>query len=403
MSKPVSLKLLVLMAATSLVAAAPADAQVSRRGPKAKVTLVPSVEAVVGGKAFDVALHFQLDEGWHIYWINSGEAGLPPRVSWTLPEGFRRRRLRYPTPQRHPDPGNSPTNILAGTPGLLASLTPPDSMEPGEITVKADVTYLICDKLCLRESANLTLTLPVWKTGEPKPANAELFARARRAMPKVKAKFVSVTPSIAAINLTPGKTFELSLAIDIAKRYHIQAHEPLMDMFSRTDVFLEPTPGITFGKPIYPKAHLRTLPVLGKVSEYSGKIAVRIPVEVDDEPPTMPLHLRGILTYQGCNHKGTCFPPDALQFELVQNAEPGRTAASTPPPVEAVEQMGSTAGGEAAVSDDTETLIAADGDQLTGFLARFGLMIGCFLYGLFLNATPCVLPCATWSAPGSTS
>ena len=38
--------------------------------------------------------------GWHGYWLNPGDAGLPMDVQWQLPEGFAVGPLRYPVPAR---------------------------------------------------------------------------------------------------------------------------------------------------------------------------------------------------------------------------------------------------------------------------------------------------------------
>ncbi|MHC5112513.1 MAG: hypothetical protein ACYTHJ_21850 [Planctomycetota bacterium] len=56
------------------------EAQTGKAGkkPKVKVDLLASVEAAVPGTPFDVAVRFDIEEDWHIYWINSGDAGMPP-------------------------------------------------------------------------------------------------------------------------------------------------------------------------------------------------------------------------------------------------------------------------------------------------------------------------------------
>ena len=38
--------------------------------------------------------------GWHGYWLNPGDAGLPMDVKWQLPRGFSAGPLRYPVPTR---------------------------------------------------------------------------------------------------------------------------------------------------------------------------------------------------------------------------------------------------------------------------------------------------------------
>ena len=52
---------------------------------KARVKLVGAVSAIQAGVPFDVAVQFDIDKGWHIYWQNAGESGQPPKIKWNLP------------------------------------------------------------------------------------------------------------------------------------------------------------------------------------------------------------------------------------------------------------------------------------------------------------------------------
>ena len=38
--------------------------------------LVPEVTAIVPGEAFWVGLHMKVQDHWHVYWRNAGDAGL---------------------------------------------------------------------------------------------------------------------------------------------------------------------------------------------------------------------------------------------------------------------------------------------------------------------------------------
>lgn len=51
------------------------------------------ISAVVGGR-------IRLAKGWHTYWINPGDAGLPPRITCNAPEGFQIGNIRFPVPQK---------------------------------------------------------------------------------------------------------------------------------------------------------------------------------------------------------------------------------------------------------------------------------------------------------------
>src|SRR5271167_1414229 len=67
-------------------------------GPTVNVTMVADTSAVEAGKSFRVAIVVTPEAGWHVYWKNPGDAGLPTKVKWTLPEGFAAGPLMYPIP-----------------------------------------------------------------------------------------------------------------------------------------------------------------------------------------------------------------------------------------------------------------------------------------------------------------
>jgi DsbC/DsbD-like thiol-disulfide interchange protein len=63
---------------TSCLLAAPrSDALESSavKTPHAEVTLISETNAVEPGRPFRLGLHFKLVKGWHIYWVNPGDAG----------------------------------------------------------------------------------------------------------------------------------------------------------------------------------------------------------------------------------------------------------------------------------------------------------------------------------------
>src|ERR1700750_136402 len=61
--------------------------------------LVAEGQAPPGGEV-ELAIHMRPAPGWHGYWLNPGDAGLPMQVQWQLPEGFSAGPLRYPVPSR---------------------------------------------------------------------------------------------------------------------------------------------------------------------------------------------------------------------------------------------------------------------------------------------------------------
>src|SRR5436309_1360323 len=76
--------------------------------PKDLVTaaLLADVDSVKAGKPFTLGVLLKIKPGWHVYWKNPGDSGLPTRVTWKLPEGFTADELRFPIPTRFDPPGD---------------------------------------------------------------------------------------------------------------------------------------------------------------------------------------------------------------------------------------------------------------------------------------------------------
>jgi thiol:disulfide interchange protein DsbD len=83
---------LLLLAATARAEGTPI--------PHGTLELIADKQWLASGGAIDAGLHFQLEKGWHIYWINPGDSGEPPRVDWHLPGGVTAGAMEWPTPQR---------------------------------------------------------------------------------------------------------------------------------------------------------------------------------------------------------------------------------------------------------------------------------------------------------------
>jgi DsbC/DsbD-like thiol-disulfide interchange protein len=49
-------------------------------GRKAEAELISDRASVAPGETIHVALHMTMQPGWHIYWKNAGDAGLPPQL-----------------------------------------------------------------------------------------------------------------------------------------------------------------------------------------------------------------------------------------------------------------------------------------------------------------------------------
>jgi len=153
--------------------------------PHGTLELVAEDQWIAAGHDFDLGLHFELENGWHIYWINPGDSGEPPRVKWQLPAGVTAGTLQWPTPRRLGTPsivdfGYQDAVTLIAPMRVDSSLA---SRQPASII--AQVKVLVCREMCIPGNAQLSLTLPVKSESPAQDARTrDLFTVARKSLPR---------------------------------------------------------------------------------------------------------------------------------------------------------------------------------------------------------------------------
>lgn len=159
----------------------PASAQLREQNAIA-ARLIAETQTPAPGASFTIAIRMRPDPGWHGYWRNPGEAGLPGRFAWTLPEGVTIGELRYPVPQRLSISGIM-NYVYEGEYALLADVTLDQSIAPGTaIPLRAEGDWLACtDEICVPESGSLALDLVA---GDGEVADAMDFDRFRARLPR---------------------------------------------------------------------------------------------------------------------------------------------------------------------------------------------------------------------------
>jgi DsbC/DsbD-like thiol-disulfide interchange protein/cytochrome c biogenesis protein CcdA len=167
-------RLLILFAL--LFAALPAAAQPRQNAIQPQ--LVAEGPAVPGSEV-ELAIVMRTRPGWHGYWLNPGDAGLPMEVKWQLPVGFSVGELRYPVPTRLTIAGLM-NYVYEEDYAVLTRLKVPRNAG-GIVPIRASATWLACtDKICVPESGEFSLELP---TGGLATMDAR-FNEWRRALPR---------------------------------------------------------------------------------------------------------------------------------------------------------------------------------------------------------------------------
>ena len=110
------------------------------------VEVIPLTQAISPGETFEIAVVFSMEEGWHTYWQNPGEAGMPTSFEWQLPDNFKLTRQREPTPKRHVDEGIT-TFIHQEEAIYMFNIQAPDEVaDTNSFSVVMD--WLECKDLC---------------------------------------------------------------------------------------------------------------------------------------------------------------------------------------------------------------------------------------------------------------
>jgi DsbC/DsbD-like thiol-disulfide interchange protein len=147
----------------------------------ARVELLSSRQQ--GSKDVLLGVHFKLENGWHVYWINPGDSGQPPSFTWELPPGFTVGQIEWPQPERLQ---NSPTIADYGYRDdvlLLVPLHTPASWKSNSpIDISAKAKWLICREVCIPDHADLRTSLS--PASAPASSTARLFAAAKKLLPK---------------------------------------------------------------------------------------------------------------------------------------------------------------------------------------------------------------------------
>lgn len=168
-----------------LCAATAVPAAQQQASPHAHVELLAQQETAKPGSVLPLGVHFTLEPGWHIYWVNPGDSGQPPVLKWQLPAGYSAGEIHWPRPQRM-QPAPQLADFGYHDEVLLpVKLNVPASAKVGDsVQITAEAKWLVCREVCLPERSQLHLAVPVGATAKPNQQAAAIFARTAKLLPQ---------------------------------------------------------------------------------------------------------------------------------------------------------------------------------------------------------------------------
>ncbi len=222
--------------------------------------------AVQPSRSVTVAVRLIMDEGWHTYWKNPGDAGMATSIHWRLPAGVEAGQVQWPVPERI----ETPPLVNFGYHGsvwLLSDLLVPASVQPAtSLEIRARVDWVACRDICVKGGADLQGSLPI---GVEPPARdptwQQEFSKARMALPvthtawrvqaTVKGTFVTLylqppvdlATSLSAISFFPEEPGVLDATLP-----RIQQHESGYALLLKRSIFSTATPALLRGVLVVP-------------------------------------------------------------------------------------------------------------------------------------------------------
>ena len=117
----------------------------------------------------------------------------------------------------------------------------------------------------------------------------------------------------SGVDLSPGGSADLAIPISILPGYHVNANPATFDYLIATELTVDKSDGITFGKPVYPAFEKRKFQFAEQpLAVYEGDVQIKLPLQAAaiaaKGKRTLAVHLR----VQACDEE-KCFPPDTLQ------------------------------------------------------------------------------------------
>jgi DsbC/DsbD-like thiol-disulfide interchange protein len=123
---------------------------------------------------------FQLQPGWKTYWRTPGDSGVPPRFDFSKSDNIEAVTVLWPAPTKFDDGAGGHSLGYHDTIVLPLRIVAKSADKP--VTLRADINYAVCEKLCIPVETNAELAFTNVASTEdsallaaldtvPKPAN----------------------------------------------------------------------------------------------------------------------------------------------------------------------------------------------------------------------------------------
>lgn len=112
------------------------------------VNMVTDVRLVGPGQTFHLALIFDIEPQWRIYWKNPGEGAPPPQIKVRAPSGFEVGQTMWTRPGAFKTPVG-PVYAYEDQAVLFVPVKAPTRLADGQVTLHAEIKWAVCKDVCV--------------------------------------------------------------------------------------------------------------------------------------------------------------------------------------------------------------------------------------------------------------
>jgi thiol:disulfide interchange protein DsbD len=182
--------------------------------PRVEARLYVESDTVQPGQPFRLGVYFALDRGWHVYWRNSGQSGIPTKLTWAI-DGAQVGPIEWPFPEVFREADGFITTYGYAHEVLLTSEAHFEPDVSGEIEAQVDVDFLVCEVQCIPGAVHLHRAIRVSDAASlPDPATHAFFEEWAAKLPRDPAAVgVELEAVYSQTAIRPGDKFRAALAV----------------------------------------------------------------------------------------------------------------------------------------------------------------------------------------------
>jgi thiol:disulfide interchange protein/DsbC/DsbD-like thiol-disulfide interchange protein len=184
------------------------------RAPLVRASLLVDAAVVAAGEPVRLGVLLEIEPEWHLYWRNSGEAGLETKIAWQA-ESTEFSPLLWPAPHVFREANGEITTYGYGDEVLLRSdaVFAPEGGSPR--AVRATVDFLVCKVRCIPGTIELERDLVIGATSlAGEPATHELFERYAALLPVAPEELgIQLEAVYSQSAIRPGDEFRAGISV----------------------------------------------------------------------------------------------------------------------------------------------------------------------------------------------